>query len=162
MKNTQLQTDCDALLNNIYQQLLTLQEKYKTEDVIKDLGTDDVFEIGKIFRNWLIDFMSSGPVVKILIEGVHAIDVVRKIVGDKFAVPVFVVVSPWWDTQITEQMKNVASRNGYHWLELPEHGTDYNVDNSAALRALPNEKGVKLIADSIVSEFRKAGLQVGN
>ncbi|OFZ81459.1 MAG: hypothetical protein A2603_07120 [Bdellovibrionales bacterium RIFOXYD1_FULL_55_31] len=89
-------------------------------------------------------------------------NLIRKIVGDKFAVPVFVVVSPWWDTQITEQMKNVASRNGYHWLELPEHGTDYNVDNSAALRALPNEKGVKLIADSIVSEFRKAGLQVGN
>lgn len=48
----------------------------------KDFGTDDVFKIGKIFRNWLIDFMSSGPVVKVLIEGVHAIDVVRKIVGD--------------------------------------------------------------------------------
>lgn len=48
----------------------------------KDFGTDDVFEIGKIFRNWLVDFMSSGPVIKILIEGVHAIDVVRKIVGD--------------------------------------------------------------------------------
>ena len=26
--------------------------------------------------------MSSGPVIKVLIEGVHAIDVVRKIVGD--------------------------------------------------------------------------------
>ena len=48
----------------------------------KDFGTDDVFEIGKIFRNWLIDFMSSGPVVKILIEGAHAISVVRKITGD--------------------------------------------------------------------------------
>ncbi len=48
----------------------------------EDFGTDDVLKIGKIFRNWLIDFMSSGPVVKILIEGVHAIDVVRKIVGD--------------------------------------------------------------------------------
>ena len=48
----------------------------------KDFGTDDVFKIGKIFRNWLINFMCSGPVVKILIEGVHAIDVVRKIVGD--------------------------------------------------------------------------------
>ena len=48
----------------------------------EDFGTDDVFKIGKIFRDWLIDFMSSGPVVKILIEGIHAIDVVRKIVGD--------------------------------------------------------------------------------
>lgn len=48
----------------------------------EDFGTDDSFKIGKIFRSWLIDFMASGPVVKILIEGVHAIDVVRKIVGD--------------------------------------------------------------------------------
>lgn len=48
----------------------------------KDFGSEDPFEIGKIFRNWLIDFMSSGPVVKVLIEGVHAIDNVRKITGD--------------------------------------------------------------------------------
>lgn len=48
----------------------------------KDFGTEDPFEIGNIFRRWLIDFMASGPVVKILIEGVHAIDVVRKITGD--------------------------------------------------------------------------------
>lgn len=47
-----------------------------------DFGSEDPFKIGQIFRNWLIDFMSSGPVVKILIEGVHAIDVVRKIIGD--------------------------------------------------------------------------------
>ena len=47
-----------------------------------DFGTDDPLKIGKIFRGWLIDFMASGPVVKILIEGVHAIDVVRKITGD--------------------------------------------------------------------------------
>lgn len=48
----------------------------------KDFGTEDPFKIGKVFRNWLIDFMASGPVVKILIEGVHAIEVVRKITGD--------------------------------------------------------------------------------
>ena len=47
-----------------------------------DFGTRDALKIGKIFRNWLIDFMSSGPVIKVLIEGVHAIDVVRKIIGD--------------------------------------------------------------------------------
>ena len=41
LKNTQLETDCDVLLDNLYQQLLTLQEKYKTEDVTEDLGIDD-------------------------------------------------------------------------------------------------------------------------
>jgi len=41
LTNTQLETDCDALLDDIYQQLLTLQDKYKDEDVIEDLGIDD-------------------------------------------------------------------------------------------------------------------------
>lgn len=47
-----------------------------------DFGNENPFKIGKIFRSWLIDFLASGPVVKILVEGVFAIDVVRKIVGD--------------------------------------------------------------------------------
>ena len=59
-------------------------ETYKKYDysLKKDFGTEDALKIGKIFRGWLIDFMCSSPVVKILIEGVHAIGAVRKIVGD--------------------------------------------------------------------------------
>ena len=41
LNNIQLQTDCNNLLTDLYNQLLTLQEKYKTEDVVEDLGTDD-------------------------------------------------------------------------------------------------------------------------
>ena len=41
LKNTQLQDACDALLGDIYQQLETLQEKYKTENMVEDLGTDE-------------------------------------------------------------------------------------------------------------------------
>src|SRR3989304_10446422 len=41
LKNTQLQDSCDALLNDIYQQVLTLQEGYKSEDETENLGTDD-------------------------------------------------------------------------------------------------------------------------
>jgi len=48
---------------------------------IKELGTDDVYKIGKYVRGWLIDFMTSGPIVKMVIGGIHAIDMVRKIVG---------------------------------------------------------------------------------
>jgi nucleoside-diphosphate kinase len=32
-------------------------------------------------REWLLDFMTSGPVVKIAVQGVHAPAMVRKIVG---------------------------------------------------------------------------------
>lgn len=50
-------------------------------DAKKEVGTDDPLEIGKQVRGWLLDFMTSGPIVKIVVKGIHAIDMVRKIVG---------------------------------------------------------------------------------
>ena len=50
-------------------------------DVKKELGSDDSFDVGKLVRSWLIDYLTSGPLVKIVIEGIHAIDMVRKIAG---------------------------------------------------------------------------------
>src|SRR3990167_7880838 len=43
-------------------------------DAKKELGTSDPDNIGKMVRSWLIDFMTSGPVVKVVVQGVHAID----------------------------------------------------------------------------------------
>jgi nucleoside-diphosphate kinase len=56
-------------------------EKYGW-DVKKELGTDESLEIGKMVRRWLIDYMTSGPVVKIVVSGIHAVDMVRKIAGN--------------------------------------------------------------------------------
>jgi nucleoside-diphosphate kinase len=50
-------------------------------DAIKELGTDDPDEIGKMVRKWLIDYMVSAPLVRMVVQGVHAVDMVRKIVG---------------------------------------------------------------------------------
>ncbi len=50
-------------------------------DPKKALGTDDLFEIGSMVREWILDYMGSGPVVKIVVQGVHAIDMVRKLCG---------------------------------------------------------------------------------
>lgn len=47
-----------------------------------EMGTDDPMKIGKSIRNWILDFMTSGPVVKIVVEGIHAVDMVRKLVGN--------------------------------------------------------------------------------
>lgn len=55
--------------------------------LIEDYGTEDAYEIGKNVREWLINFMTSGPIVKIVIEGLHAIKAVRKIVGQ--TIPAF-------------------------------------------------------------------------
>jgi nucleoside-diphosphate kinase len=50
-------------------------------DVKKELGTEDFLEIGKKVRGWLIDYLTSGPMVKIVVKGIHAIAMVRKIAG---------------------------------------------------------------------------------
>ncbi len=55
-------------------------EKYGY-DLNKDFGTSDTLEIGKVVRSWLVDFMISAPMVRMVVEGVHAVDMVRKIVG---------------------------------------------------------------------------------
>lgn len=51
------------------------------KDPIQEAGTVDPLEIGKIIYGWNTEFLTSGPVVAMIISGVHAIDMVRKIVG---------------------------------------------------------------------------------
>ncbi|MEK7642869.1 MAG: nucleoside-diphosphate kinase [Patescibacteria group bacterium] len=55
--------------------------------LMDDYGTEDELEIGGRVREWLVDFMISGPIVKIVIEGLHAIKMVRKIIGS--TIPAF-------------------------------------------------------------------------
>lgn len=50
-------------------------------DAMAEMGTTDPIEIGKKVRGWLLDYMTSGPMVKMIVKGIHAIDMVRKIVG---------------------------------------------------------------------------------
>jgi len=70
-----------AWVTRIGEKTLNTYKKYGY-DPIKELGTEKPEEIGPMVRGWLLDFMSSGPVVKMIIEGVHAIDMVRKIAGN--------------------------------------------------------------------------------
>lgn len=56
-------------------------EKYGY-DTEKELGTTDSMAIGKQVRAWLIEFMTSGPLVKMVVQGIHAIDMVRKLAGN--------------------------------------------------------------------------------
>lgn len=68
-------------IKRIGEKTLSTYKKYNI-DPIKALGTDDELKIGKMVRSWLIKYMTSAPVVKMVIEGVHAIDMVRKLVGN--------------------------------------------------------------------------------
>ncbi len=59
---------------------LATYEKYGL-DPVKELGTNDKDKIGTLVRQWLVDYMVSAPLVRMVVEGVHAVDMVRKIVG---------------------------------------------------------------------------------
>src|SRR3989344_3153849 len=60
---------------------LKTYEKYGL-DPFKELGVGDPVKIGKMVREWIIDFMVSGPLVKMAVQGVHAVDMVRKLCGN--------------------------------------------------------------------------------
>ncbi|MFZ5391358.1 MAG: nucleoside-diphosphate kinase [Patescibacteria group bacterium] len=51
-------------------------------DAIEELGMDDKLAIGQMVRKWLIDYMTSAPLVKMVVEGVHVVDMVRKLAGN--------------------------------------------------------------------------------
>lgn len=58
-------------------------ESYKEEghDPQTNFGTDDPRTIGLQLQKWLVDFLVSGPVIAIVLEGPDAIKVVRDIAG---------------------------------------------------------------------------------
>ena len=58
-------------------------ETYKQygKDPMKEIGSDDALEIGKMVAGWNVEFLTSGPMVAMVVQGIHAVDMVRKIVG---------------------------------------------------------------------------------
>lgn len=70
----------DAWLKRLGEKTLSTYEKYGY-DPVKDFDTKDAVTIGKEIRKWLTSYLLSGPMVKMVIEGTHAIDMVRKICG---------------------------------------------------------------------------------
>ena len=58
-------------------------ENYKQygKDPIKEIGTADPKKIGAMVYDWNVEYLTSGPIVAVLIKGLHAIDMIRKIVG---------------------------------------------------------------------------------
>lgn len=51
-------------------------------DPIKELATDEAHKIGPMVREWLVDYMTSAPLVRMVVQGIHSVDMVRKISGE--------------------------------------------------------------------------------
>ncbi|MBN1246455.1 MAG: nucleoside-diphosphate kinase [Anaerolineae bacterium] len=74
----------DAWISGMGQKTLDSFEEFGM-DVEEVLETTDPFEIGTMVHSWLVDYVSSGPNVAMVLEGVHAIAAVRRLIG--FTIP---------------------------------------------------------------------------
>lgn len=70
-------------IKSIGERALQTYEEYG-RDPGEDLDNMDPMEIGKKMADWLVMFLSEGPVVAVLLEGDNAISTVRKMVGHTF------------------------------------------------------------------------------
>lgn len=50
-------------------------------DSKKEFGTDNALELGKMINKWNEEFLTSGPVIAIVFQGLHSVAIGRKIVG---------------------------------------------------------------------------------
>lgn len=81
--------DNKEYLTLVGQKTLKTYKEYG-QDPSEELGTKDAYEIGQMVRKWNMEFLSSGPVVVVLLQGLHAVDAVRMLVGNtlpRFAEP---------------------------------------------------------------------------
>lgn len=72
-----------AWVETIGKRALETYEEYG-RDPGEDLDTMEPLEIGKKMCQWLVEFLTSGPVVAMLLEGENSISTVRKMVGHTF------------------------------------------------------------------------------
>lgn len=73
-------------IRSVGKKTIDTYEKYNL-NIIEDLGTNDALKIGQLVRKWLIQHLTSGPVLVLILSGNHAVEMVRKIVGN--TVPIF-------------------------------------------------------------------------
>lgn len=67
-------------LNKVGNNTLADCEKYGV-DVKEAMGTSSPVEIGKLVHKWNMEWILSAPILAIVFEGVHAVEVVRKLCG---------------------------------------------------------------------------------
>lgn len=73
-------TNKEATIERLGNKTLASYEQFG-KDAKKELGTDDAKELGKMVVKWLLDYVSSGPVIAMILEGRHAVENVIHLAG---------------------------------------------------------------------------------
>jgi len=100
--------------------LQTYQDQGK--DPVQEIGTADPTEIGNRIKDWNVDYLTSGPLVALVVEGAHAISVVRKMCG--FTLPAFAepgtirgdfsITSPIVANELKRAVRNLVHASSDH------------------------------------------------
>ena len=96
-------------------------------DVKEHMGTADRMEIGKQVKESLFEYMTSGPILAMVVEGLHAIDMVRKVAGN--TLPVFADMGTVRgdfsvDSPAIANVEKRAIHNIMHASETPEEAVN--------------------------------------
>jgi len=96
-------------------------------DPVEAQGTADPKEIGKMVKKSLIEYLTSGPVVAMVVQGIHAIDMVRKLAGN--TLPVFAEMGTVRgdysvDSPSVANIERRAIHNIMHASETPEEANN--------------------------------------
>ncbi len=109
-------SDNEEYLKSIGIKTLENYEKYGF-DANESLGTKDPLEIGRKVRGMNMDFMTSGPVIAMLLEAPGVIQIVRKMVGNTFpdsAVPGTIRGDYSYDSAMESNIRKRTTRNLVH------------------------------------------------
>jgi len=112
----------DKWLKRIGERTSATYTKYD-HDIKRDFGTADPLKVGKTVRKWLVGYMASSPMVKMVVQGVHAVDMVRKIVGPTmpYLAEMGTIRGDYSaDSAISANMEHRAIYNLVHASETPE------------------------------------------
>src|SRR3989344_4352641 len=96
-------------------------------DALKAQGTDDPKEIGRMVKGALIEYLTSGPGVAMVAQGIHAIDMERKLAGH--SLPVFAEMGTIRgdysvDSPSVANVERRAIHNIMHASETPEEAAN--------------------------------------
>ena len=68
---------------NVGKKLLKFYEEHG-KDPNEEIGTKKPKEIGKLVQKWNVNYLTEGPVLAMIWQGAHAVEIIRKIVGLTF------------------------------------------------------------------------------
>lgn len=92
-------------------------------DVKEAIGTDVPSEIGELVHKWNMEYISGAPVLALVWEGIHAVEVIRKLCGPTLpllAAPGTIRGDFSSNSAISENVENKPIRNLIHASGTPD------------------------------------------